>query len=101
MPEKFCQECKQKITEGKEIKFERVLEWQEHYIAGSSWKRGKTIYSPARTAIYYICPKCYEKIEQQIIRRAEKQDRGGWIIAVVCILVGLILMVALIWTRNK
>lgn len=102
MTKKFCQKCEKEIAEGKETKFERVLEWEKHLVdIGSRYGRTKYIYSPARTAIYYLCPECYEKVEQEIIKRAKKQDRGEWIIAGLCILVGLVLMVALIWTRNK
>ena len=101
MSQKFCQKCEKEIAQGKEIKFERVLEWEKHLIdIGSRHREAKYIYSPTRTAIYYFCPECYEKVEQETMRRAKKQDRLGWIIAGLLILIGLTLMVALIWTRN-
>jgi hypothetical protein len=100
--EKICKKCAKPISAGTEIKIEEVLETHEHYIQGSSrWNRAKYIYSPARTAIYYFCPECYENVEQETIRRAKKQDRWEWIMAGLLILIGLTLMVALIWTRNK
>jgi uncharacterized protein YlaI len=102
MSQKFCQKCEKEIAQGKEIKFERVLEWDKHLIdVGNRYRATKYIYSPAKTAIYYFCPECYEKVEQEVIRRAKKQDRWEWIIAGLCILIGLVLVVALIWTRNR
>ncbi|CAG8781117.1 1998_t:CDS:2 [Racocetra persica] len=55
---KFCQKCEQEIAEGKEGKYRTV-----------------TYTTPIERAIYYVCPDCFKKIEQELAEEKRKRER--------------------------
>ncbi|KLL04852.1 MAG: hypothetical protein MRERV_1c088 [Mycoplasmataceae bacterium RV_VA103A] len=91
---KFCQKCDKEIEEGKEVRIEK---WIKHLVDYDLQGKYRTVTytTPIERAIYYVCPDCFKKIEQELAEEKRKRERMDWIVVGLCVVGGIALIVAL------
>ncbi|CAG8714338.1 4572_t:CDS:2, partial [Ambispora leptoticha] len=77
---KFCKQCKEEVGEGKEVKIKKTLK-----VGSSSNYR----------ASYYLCPNCYDKLEQELASKKESYA-WAWILGGTVVLVIIIVAASVI-----
>lgn len=62
---RYCRNCEKPIEEGKEIKVKK----------GSNYHSSRYSSYPRDYTIYYLCPSCYQKQQEEIRTKKEKTLR--------------------------